>query len=62
MRCLLSGRLVEVTGRTVQGRFLLQPSPEVNQAIKGTLGRAQRYYGLPCEVPAERGATHTFRQ
>ena len=46
IRCLLSGCLVEVTSRTVQGRFLLQPSPEVNQAIKGTLGRAQRYYGL----------------
>ncbi len=46
IRCLLSGCLVEVTSRTVQGRVLLQPSPEANQAIKGTLGRAQRYYGL----------------
>ena len=46
LRCLLAGRLVEVTSRAVQGRFLLCPSSEVNQAIKGTLGRAQRYYGL----------------
>ena len=46
LRCLLAGRLVEVTSRAVQGRFLLCLSSEVNQAIKGTLGRAQRYYGL----------------
>ena len=46
LRCLLAGHLVEVTSRTVQGRFLLRPSSEVNQAIKGTLGRAQRHYGL----------------
>ena len=46
LRCLLAGHLVEVTSRVVQGRFLLRPSPEVNPAIKGTLGRAQRYYGL----------------
>ncbi len=46
LRCLLAGRLVEVTSRVVQGRYLLLPSPEVNQTIKGILGRAQRYYGL----------------
>jgi len=43
LRCLLAGCLVEVTSKVVQGRFLLlRPSPEVNQAIKGTLCRAQR--------------------
>lgn len=46
IRCLLAGHLVEITCRTVQGRFLMRPSSEVNLAIKGTLGRAQRYYGL----------------
>ena len=43
---MLAGRLVEVTCRTIQGRFLMRPSSEVNLTIKGTLGRAQRYYGL----------------
>ncbi len=46
LRCLLASRLVEVTCKTIQGRFLIRPSSEVNQAIKGTLGRAQRYTGL----------------
>ena len=34
--------MVEVTTRTLQGRHLLRPSPEVNQTILGVLGRAQR--------------------
>ncbi len=46
LRCLLAGRLVEITCRTIQGRFLMRPSSQVNLAIKGTLGRAQRYFGL----------------
>ena len=46
LRCLLAGHLVEITCRTIQGRFLLRPSSQVNLSIKGTLGRAQRYYGL----------------
>ncbi|HTQ78637.1 MAG TPA: transposase [Thermoanaerobaculia bacterium] len=36
--------LVEVTCRTVQGRFLLTPSDEVNALILGALGRAQQLY------------------
>ncbi len=40
------GALVEVTTRTVQGRLLLQPSPPVNEAVLGVLGRAQRIYGM----------------
>lgn len=46
LRCLLADRLVEITCRTIQGRFLLRPSSAVNQTIKGTLGRAQRYTRL----------------
>lgn len=40
------GTLVEVTTRTVQGRLLLQPTPAVNQAVLGVIGRAQRIYGM----------------
>jgi REP element-mobilizing transposase RayT len=51
LRCNLGGRLVEVTCRTQQGRFLMRPSSGVNSSIRGTLGRAQRYTGLPvCAV------------
>lgn len=35
---------MEVTCRTVQGRFLLSPSAELNEIILGVLGRAQRLY------------------
>jgi putative transposase len=38
------GALVEVTDRTVQARFLLVPSPELNEILLGVLGRAQRLY------------------
>lgn len=38
------GALVEVTCRTVHGRFLLKPSRRLNQIILGVLGRAQRKY------------------
>jgi hypothetical protein len=40
------GALVEVTCRTVQSRFLLRPSPELNDIVVGILGRAQRLYGV----------------
>lgn len=46
LRCLLAHQLVEVTCRTIQSRFLLKPSSAVNLAIKGTIGRAQRYTGM----------------
>jgi len=36
------GALVEVTCRTVHGRFLLKPSRRMNQIVLGVLGRAQR--------------------
>jgi REP element-mobilizing transposase RayT len=40
------GALVEITCRTVQGRFLLRPSPKLNEIILGTLGHAQRRYPI----------------
>jgi hypothetical protein len=36
--------LVEVTTRTIQGRLLLTPSPELNRIILGALARASRYH------------------
>jgi REP element-mobilizing transposase RayT len=38
--------VVEVTCRTVQGRFLLQPSAKLNRLAIGILARAQRMYGM----------------
>jgi hypothetical protein len=40
-----AGILVGVTTRTVHGR-LLQPTPPINQAVLGVLGRAQRIYRM----------------
>ncbi|HXO19627.1 MAG TPA: hypothetical protein VOA87_06840 [Thermoanaerobaculia bacterium] len=39
---------MEVTCRTIQGRFLLRPSPELREIVLGVLGRARRLY--PVEV------------
>ena len=36
--------MVEVTSRTLHGRPLLRPSPELNDIAAGILGRAQRLY------------------
>jgi REP element-mobilizing transposase RayT len=44
------GALVEVTCRTVQSRFLLRPSLQLNETILGVLGRAQREH--PVEIVA----------
>ena len=38
------GSLVEITCRTVQGRFLLRPGREANCRIRGVLGRALRLH------------------
>jgi hypothetical protein len=38
------GALVEVTCRTLQGRFLLRSSPRLDDIIVGVLGRGQRRY------------------
>jgi hypothetical protein len=40
LRYIPSGLVVEVTSRTIQGRLLLRPSPQVNDIILGVLGRA----------------------
>jgi REP element-mobilizing transposase RayT len=37
---------VEVSNRTIQGRFLLRPSPGLNEIIIGVMGRAQRLFAL----------------
>jgi REP element-mobilizing transposase RayT len=37
-------RVYEVTVRTLQGRYLLRPSPEANDLIAGIIGRAQVLY------------------
>ena len=41
-----SGTLVEVTNRTLHGRFLIQPCPEVNDILAGIIGRAMRRYQM----------------
>jgi len=38
--------VVEVTARTLGSRFLLRPSPAVNDLIAGIIGRAQERYGV----------------
>ncbi len=40
-------RLVEVTSVTIQNRYLLRPSAEVNDLVLGIVGRAQRKYDMP---------------
>ena len=40
------GALVEVTCRTIQGRYLLRPSQQINDVILGVLGRAQSLYPI----------------
>jgi hypothetical protein len=38
--------LVEVTTRTVQGRLLLRPSPELNDLVLGVIGRGQFLFSV----------------
>ena len=38
--------MVEVGNRTIQGRYLLRPTPELRNVLLGILGRAQRLYGM----------------
>jgi REP element-mobilizing transposase RayT len=46
LRYLPKNAMVEVTMRTVHGRFLLRPSRAVNDLVTGVIGRAQRKYGM----------------
>lgn len=38
--------MVEITCRTMQSRYLLRPSPELERRVLGVLGRAQRKTGI----------------
>jgi hypothetical protein len=38
--------LVEITTRTIHGRLLLRPSPELTDIILGIIGKAQALYGM----------------
>jgi hypothetical protein len=38
--------LVEITTRTIQGRLLLRPSPELTDIILGIIGKAQALYAM----------------
>ena len=38
--------MVEITGRTLQGRFLFTPSTAFNDIALGVLGRAQRLHNV----------------
>jgi REP element-mobilizing transposase RayT len=40
------GGLFEITCRTLQGRLLFRPGPELNEIFVGVLARAQRLYGV----------------
>lgn len=44
------GALVEVTTRTVQGRFLLKPTPTFTRRFLGVIGRAQERYGVEIHI------------
>jgi REP element-mobilizing transposase RayT len=45
------GSLVEVTCRTIHGRFLLRPSRRLNEIIAGVLGRALSMYPVRLHAP-----------
>ncbi len=38
------GTMTELTTRTIQGRYLLRPSKDLNEIVLGVVGRAQRLY------------------
>lgn len=46
LRFIPPDSLVEVTCRTIQGRFLLRPSRDINAIIVGALAKAQKLYGM----------------
>ena len=50
LRFIPAESLVEVTSRTIQGRLLLQPSPQIADLCRGVLARAARLY--PVEIHA----------
>ena len=46
LRFIPADSLVEITTRTLQGRLLLRPSPELTDLILGVIGKAQDTYKL----------------
>jgi hypothetical protein len=46
LRFIPEHSLVEITTRTIQGRLLLRPSPELTDIILGIIGKAQTLYGM----------------
>ena len=46
LRFIPPNSLVEVTCRTLHGRFLLKPHPDLNPIIIGVLAKAQERYGM----------------
>jgi hypothetical protein len=46
LRFIPENSLVEITTRTLQGRLLLRPSPELTDLILGIVGKAQNLYGM----------------
>jgi REP element-mobilizing transposase RayT len=46
LRFIPEGSLVEITVRTLQGRLLLKPSPELNDLVRGVIGKAQDTYKM----------------
>ena len=51
LRGCFAGRLVEVTTRTFQSRFLLRPCRLTNQTVTGVLARAQERTGMKIVGP-----------
>jgi hypothetical protein len=50
LRFVPAGSLVEITTRTIQGRLLLRPSPELTDIILGVIGKAQDLYKMTIHV------------
>src|ERR1700690_4083914 len=46
LRFIPEHSLVEITTRTLQGRLLLRPSPELNAVVLGAFGKAQDTYKM----------------
>ena len=46
LRFIPEEALVEITTRTLQGRLLLKPSPELTDLILGVIGKAQTLYSM----------------
>lgn len=52
LRFIPPGSLVEVTAKTIQGRFLLRPGPELNRRFVGVVARAKCAYDVKVHAVA----------